>query len=269
MKIIRDAGYDGLEIMCDTPHAWPEDLTEKSVEDIRRCLDETGLAISNLNAFMMCKIGDFHHPSWIGGDREKRIKHTILCLQLAGKLGAKNISTEPGGLLTEVWGDEKTIKSSCGTAAVNKHLTAQDIFKEGLLKAEPYARENNVKLLIEPEPECLIDNSTEFDAFMKDIKSPFIGLNFDMGHFYCVDEDIPSLIRHFGDRIEHIHLEDIAKSRKHFHLPPGEGSIDFESVFKELHDINYQKWVTVELYPFQEDAPARAREAHRFLEKFI
>lgn len=252
MKILRDVGYQGIEIMCDTPHAWPEDLTPKDVETIKKGLETTDLAISNLNAFMMCKIGDFHNPSWLGKDREKRINHTIKCLKLAGELGAKTISTEPGGPLDNMTRAE-----------------AEKIFKEGLFRAETYAKENKAKLLIEPEPGLLIENSKQFDDFIYKINSPHIGLNFDMGHFFCVGEDIPALIRHFGKQIEHVHLEDIAGDRKHIHLSPGEGAIDFDKVFQALDDIKYSGWITVEIYPYQDDAPSRAKSAFKFLERYF
>ncbi|MBI4715797.1 MAG: sugar phosphate isomerase/epimerase, partial [Nitrospirae bacterium] len=63
--ILAGIGFDGIEIMADTPHAWPADLDAGARARIRKCLRDHGLEISNVNAFMMCAVKDFHHPSWI------------------------------------------------------------------------------------------------------------------------------------------------------------------------------------------------------------
>src|SRR5262249_29396191 len=99
-------GYRGVEIMADVPHAWPAFLLEEQKRAIRQNLADNGLAISNVNAFMMNAINDprqrYWHPSWIEPDRhyrQIRIDHTRRCLTLARELGASCITTEPGGPL--------------------------------------------------------------------------------------------------------------------------------------------------------------------------
>jgi len=58
-----------------------------------------------------------------------------------------------------------------------------------------------------------------------------------------------------------VHLEDIASSRVHQHLLPGEGAIDFTSVLKALKSGGYKDWVTIELYPYIENPDTVARLA--------
>jgi sugar phosphate isomerase/epimerase len=58
-------------------------------------------------------------------------------------------------------------------------------------------------------------------------------------------------------------LEDIAATRVHQHLIPGEGAIDFVSVVTALRDIHYAGWVTIELYPYVENPDHAARTAYR------
>ena len=253
--IVAGIGYDGIEIMCDTPHCWPPDLTPQKIVSIKNNISKHKLGISNLNAFMMCAIGDFHHPSWIEEDeayRQKRIDHTADCVRLANSMGVKNISTEPGGHI----------------GSMNRS-DALSLFRKGILSVAGEAERLGVKILVEPEPELLIENSEQFIEFISGIDSPAVGLNFDIGHFYCVGEDPADLIRKFGNRISHFHLEDISSNMKHFHLPPGEGNIDFASVFNAMSEIGYEGWVTIELYPFQEDAPEVAKRAFDFVKRYV
>jgi sugar phosphate isomerase/epimerase len=48
-------------------------------------------------------------------------------------------------------------------------------------------------------------------------------------------------------------------------LIPGKGSIDFRSVFDAMDDIGYQGFVTVELYPYQDNPVDAAKEAYNYL----
>ena len=118
-------------------------------------------------------------------------------------------------------------------------------------------------------PGLIIENSTQFLNFIEKFDSQFLGLNFDIGHFYCVGEKPENLIRNLQDYIYHIHLEDISKSRVHYHLIPGTGSIDFKKIFKSINDINYQGYITVELYPYQNNPEEAARKSLEFLNSII
>ena len=108
IRRIASLGYRGIELLADVPHAWPAGLLPERVESIRRSLDDAGLTISNINAFMMNAVADprqpYWHPSWIEPDphyRSIRREHTRRALRLAKDLGARNITTEPGGPLAE------------------------------------------------------------------------------------------------------------------------------------------------------------------------
>ncbi len=250
---INSAGYQAVELMCDIPHAFPP-VSKKIVTLIKDTLRKKKMKISNLNGFMMSAIGDFHHPSWIEKnhlERQKRIDHTINCLKLAKDLGARTVSTEPGGPLNGI--SEK------------KGL---ELFKAGIDQVLPVAEKTRVKLLIEPEPELLLENSRQFLEFISQFDTKYLGLNFDIGHFYCVNEDPAELIISLKDYISHIHLEDISKTRVHKHLIPGTGSINFQSIFDALDIIDYKGFVTVELYPYQDDPEQAAKKTMKFLKSF-
>jgi len=176
---IARLGYDGLELMADVPHAWPAELTAARIDEIKKSLNSSGLALSNINAFMMSAVQDFWHPSWIEKDkgfRQLRVRHTIESLRLARRLGASCITTEPGGPLE----------------AGMLRAYALEIFVEGLEEALRVAEEVEVMLLVEPEPGLLIENTTQFLELAQRIDSPMFGLNFDVGHFFCVNEDLPT-----------------------------------------------------------------------------
>src|SRR5947208_1169842 len=46
---IRAAGFDGVEILADVPHAYPDAINEALVQSVSKSLSDTGLAVSNIN----------------------------------------------------------------------------------------------------------------------------------------------------------------------------------------------------------------------------
>lgn len=249
---IASLGYEGIEIMADVPHAWPAFLLDEQKEAIRQSLKANNLRISNINAFMMHAVNDprqrYWHPSWIEPDRhyrQIRIDHTMRTLTLARELGAPCITTEPGGPLEP-------------GASWNQALK---LFVEMLKPVIDHAEKEGVLLLIEPEPGLLIETADQFLELMGHIKSEAVGLNFDIGHSYCVGDDPATTIPRVAKYIRHFHLEDISATRVHHHLVPGEGAIDFQAAIKAIRAMNYQDWVTIELYPFVEDPDQAARTA--------
>jgi sugar phosphate isomerase/epimerase len=276
IRLIREVGYEGVEILCDVPHAYPPCLDEEDILSIQEIISKNNIEISNLNAFTLYAITDVYHPSWIESDkqlRELRIQHTINCLRLAKKIGVKNISTEPGGPI-EVGNDNKYNNNDFKNNTNNKRSSydleaLQEFFVNGIVRTSKVAEEYGVKILVEPEPGLLLENSEQFLKFIKNINSHYVGLNFDMGHFFCVREDPAALIYNLAEHIGHFHLADIAHTRVHNHLIPGQGSVDFASIFKAISEINYQGFITVELYPYQDDPVYAARISHKYLTNVI
>jgi len=264
IREIAKVGYSGVEILCDIPHAYAPSFKDDQVRSLKKTLALSNMQISNLNAFTLYAIGDTYHPSWIDDRREMRIEHTIECIRLAKRIGAKHLSTEPGGPVVA-----PPLPSSSQQQEQQQYQDIsrfEKIFLDGLTRVTKMAEEEDIKVLIEPEPGLLIENSRQFKNFVTKINnSKYIRLNFDIGHFYCVNEDPAKVVYELSDYIEHFHLADIAHTRIHNHLIPGKGSIDFRSVFDAMDDIGYRGFVTVELYPYQDNPIYAAREAYSYL----
>ncbi len=256
IRKIAELGYTGIEVLADVPHAWPAGLLEERKESIRRTLEEHKLTISNVNAFMMNAVADprqpYWHPGWTDPDphyRAIRREHTKRSLHLAKEIGAPHITTEPGGQLApgQTW-DE-----------------GADIFYEELMPCVEVAEKLGIGFLIEPEPELLIEKFGEYLKFIDRIDSKQVGLNFDVGHAYCVGEDPQDWVEELKDHTVHYHFEDIADTRVHQHMIPGHGAIDFDATLLAIEKTGYEGWITVELYPYIDDPDNAAREAHAFL----
>lgn len=259
-KRIGAAGYAGIEIMADVPHAWPAYLLLDTKRQIIKHIKDNGLQISNVNAFMMNAINDhrqkYWHPSWIEPYqpyRQVRIDHTRRALDMAKELGAPCITTEPGGPLEpgQSWDH------------------ALEMFCESLKPVADHAQAIGIPLLVEPEPGLLIETTEEYLRFASVFNHPGIGLNFDIGHMYCVKDDPAQSVRQLAKHIRHVHLEDIAATRVHHHMVPGQGAIDFPPIIQALRDINYSGWITIELYPCIDNPDEAARKAFEVISPML
>jgi sugar phosphate isomerase/epimerase len=253
MNVLSEIGYRGIEILCDIPHAYPKTQSDSDISEIKQSLAKLNISISNLNAFTLFALGDTYHPSWTEIDphyRKLRIEHTIDCIKMASKVGAKNISTEPGG------------------PVINNELSRDEslkVFENGINQVLKTAERENVTVLIEPEPGLLIENSDQFVDFIKNFDTELIGLNLDIGHFFCVGEDLSQVIHKLSEYIRHVHLEDISSDRRHNHLILGQGAIDIGSALRSLKAIGYDGFVTVELYPYQDCPVYAAKQSMKFI----
>lgn len=248
-------GFRGVEIMCDRPHLYPPDYGEENLTRLKTVIDDQGLKVTNLNSFTLFAVGDTYLPSWIEPREERReirIQHTLECLKVADFFGCKNISVPPGGPVGEI-----------------SRERAMTLFHRGLEMVAPLAQELGIKILVEPEPDLLMENTREFKEFIVDVKSPAIGVNFDIGHFFCAGEDPRVAFEELFEWIGHVHLEDIAPDRVHNHLILGQGAIQFTEIFQTMLRLGYQGDVSLELYPYV-DAPEEAgRESLEYLQTLL
>jgi sugar phosphate isomerase/epimerase len=89
------------------------------------------------------------------------------------------------------------------------------------------------------------------------MSSDNLGINFDIGHFFCAGENPAKAFEKLFPWIGHVHIEDIAADRTHNHLIPGLGAIYFEAVFAVMKQLHYDGDISLELYPYT-DTPSEA-----------
>ncbi|SNR97965.1 2-keto-myo-inositol dehydratase [Anaerovirgula multivorans] len=110
----------------------------------------------------------------------------------------------------------------------------------------------------------------EVDKLMEMTDPKLVHLLFDSGHFTFSGENPEEALRKHVNRVKHVHLKDVRKEvldkvkaenlsflqavKAGAFTVPGDGMIDFEPLFKILHENNYEGWFVVEA----EQDPAKA-----------
>lgn len=255
IESIAKAGFCAVELMADRPHAFPEDIGAPETTLLSKCLNERKLKISNLNCNVVTALGDAHHPSWIEEDwqeREKRIRYTLDCMRLAAALGITHITTAPGGPIPETMNQGE----------------AWRLFIANMHRVLPLARKLGIKILLPPEPGWLIENSTQILNFLKELEfHEYLGVDFDPGHFLCVEEDPQEAWERLKDYVGHIHLEDVPANRTHRHLQLGEGVMDIPEFLHQVEKSNYQGFVTIKLETYEQRAEEMVLTSAQYLKK--
>ncbi|HOV86346.1 MAG TPA: sugar phosphate isomerase/epimerase family protein [Syntrophobacteraceae bacterium] len=250
VESIARIGYRGVELLADRPHMDPCSFSAGDLSRLKETLARTGIRVANINANTAAAYygRDFweplFEPSLAHPDpslRQWRIDYTRRCIDLAAELDCRNVSVTSGRMQPGVPPDR-----------------SRELLEESLERVLRHARGRGVRIGMEYEPGLLVERFEEWRALAAQLNSPVFGANWDVGHSHVLGEDPGEVIEGLQPRLFHVHVEDI-RSRKHYHLIPGEGDMDLAHLMDLFARHRYEGFLTVELYTY----PHRAEEAAR------
>ncbi len=234
IEAIAAAGFRAVELLADRPHAFPDDLHGAEVNAFNHCVGEHKIRVTNLNSCVATALGDNYHPSWIEEDwqeRERRIRFTLDCLRLAAAMGIPNVSTGAGGVIP----------------ATMNHSEAWRLFIANMHRVVPLAARLGVKLLLQPEPDMLLQTSQQMVKFIQEVGLESVGVNFNVAHLYCAGEDPCEAWDRLRSYVCHVELSDVPENRSHRHVQLGEGAIDIPAFLQCIEDSGYEGYISIEM----------------------
>ncbi|MFF8798477.1 MULTISPECIES: sugar phosphate isomerase/epimerase family protein [unclassified Methylobacterium] len=237
IRLIKDAGYDGVALTLDIHHLDP--FAENWVIEADRIASilarlELGSVIETGARFLLDPTAK-HEPTLVTADaagRARRVGFLKRAIEIGKILDSEAVSFWAGVPKPGVDRDE-----------------ARGWLVEGLREVADFAAEKGVVAALEPEPGMLIETLDDFAA----LDLPGLSLALDTGHCLVTQERDPAdAVREFAPRIGTVAIEDM-KRGEHIHLPFGEGDMDVPAVLDALDAIDFKKLVCVEL----------SRDSHR------
>jgi sugar phosphate isomerase/epimerase len=249
-RVLRRAGYQGIEIAPFTLAESPAAIGSAQRRDYRDVIQNEGLEFVGLHWLMVSPKG-LHVSTPDDALRQRSWRHIDQLIDLCADLG-------DGGVM--VFGSPK----QRDTQGVQTPADAVRRFTEGLASVAAHAEERGVTILVEalPHDQCdVINRLAEAVAVVNEVNSPAVRSMFDTHN--AVDETEPhtSLIERFFPYIRHVHVNEI--DGRH----PGTGAYDFGAVLKTLREMQYSGWVSLEVFDFQPNAETIARESLAALER--
>ena len=249
IRLIKDAGYDGVALTLDIHHMDP--FAENWVVEADRVASllerlELGSVVETGARFLLDPTAK-HEPTLVTADacgRTRRIGFLKRAIEIAQVLKSEAVSFWAG-----------VPKPGVDRAA------AQGWLIDGLREVAGYAEEKGVVAALEPEPGMLIETLDDFVG----LNLPNLRLALDTGHCLVTGERDPAAaVYEFAPHLGTVAIEDM-KRGEHIHLPFGEGNMDVPSVLDALDAIGFGKLVCVELSRESHRADVMVRQALDYL----
>lgn len=248
-KVIKRAGYEGIEIAPFTLGEDPAQVSAARRKELREMIPSEGLEFVGLHWLMVAPKG-LHVTTPDKALREKSWLHIRNLIDLCADLGE-------GGVM--VFGSPFQRASTGG--ATREEATKH--YVDGLAGVAPHAEQRAVTILVEalPRAQCdVVQTLEEAAGIVHQINSPAIRTMFDVHN--AIDEVEPHavLVERYWDLIRHVHVNEL--DGKHC----GKGDYDFKPLLELLMRKGYQRWVSLEAFDFSFGAEAIANESLRHLE---
>ena len=231
-------GYDGIEIGCAAPHAFPAHLTQERRRSLKSLMNDQGIACVSLLPAPGGGMGN-NPASFEPEERRMAIAHYKEVVDLAHDLGAGRVLYVCG------W-------RGFGIAQAQ----AWDWTRSALTEIATYAGDKGIEICIEPTPadSNLVDTvgdairlKAEAGATAKGAK---IGLMFDTFHTLSRNESAQDSIAQLGAEMTHIHISDSDR------MPPGAGKIDWSGILAALKVARFNGHLTMEIgFPYRNIDP--------------
>jgi len=218
-------GYDGIEIGCAAPHAWPNYLGPEQRAAIRSSLNDNRLAAASL--LPAPGGGPGANPaSSIAEERQWTERHYCDVVDLAADLGASRVLYIAGWQIfgtsrRDAW--RTTLQTLTAVAA---HAETRGV----TLCVEPTSADSN-----------LIESADQALELVAECGKANVKVMFDTFHALYRNEDPADYVPRMRDHLDHVHFADYDR------LPPGSGGMDFRPVMEALLDVGFAGYVTMEI----------------------
>jgi fructoselysine 3-epimerase len=218
-------GYDGIEIGCAAPHAWPAHLDAGRRRALRDLLKSEGLPCVSL--LPAPGGGPGNNPaSPLSEERTATIAHYKEVVDLAHDLGAEKVLYIAGW---RIFGTEQA--------------QAWDWSLQAVREIADYAVDKSVTICIEPTSadSNLVDSAGEALQLREQSGKSNVKVMFDTYHALYRNEPSSDYVYEMAPHLAHVHFADTDR------LPPGEGAVDWTGVMQALKDVNFAGHVTMEI----------------------
>ena len=240
-------GFNGIEIAPFTLFGDVRSIPADTITMIRNSLNDSGLEFAGFH-WLFVKPENLHITSPHKLTRERSWDHLKRLLNLAGELGGGNL----------ILGSPKQ-REAVGISVSE----AWNYMEEGLAGAADTAGECNSKVCLEAlasKDTNVINTLSESTEMINRVNRDSISGMFDFHN--CGDEtDIwPELIRKNISIIKHVHLNTTEGGH-----PNPDDTDRYSESFSVLKDVNYNGWVSLEIFTIPESPEQVLSETEAFL----
>ncbi|MFP4503022.1 MAG: sugar phosphate isomerase/epimerase family protein [Candidatus Hydrogenedentota bacterium] len=251
VNFVKEVGYDGLEIAPFTFANYVTDIDGATRAEIVKRAAEVDLDILGIHWVFIGPEGvHLTHP-----DPEVRkftIQYMIDLVNFCGDIGGKVI----------VFGSPKQ-RNVARDVTYNQ---AFDWAREIMEAAMPTCEARDVTICMEQLTHLetnFCQNPEETAELIDAVGHPKFKLLLDTKAMAFLPEDRPYYIKKYADYLKHYHANDTNLEG------PGFGEVDFKPIFDALKEIDYDGYVSVEVFKFDPGPEAIARRSLEYMKSCL
>jgi fructoselysine 3-epimerase len=225
IRRIAAIGYDGVEIGCAAPHAWPAYLNKERRAELRNLLEACGLQAVSLLATPGGGPG-FNPASPLAEEREATVRYYNEVIDLALDLGAEKVLYIAGW---QIFGTSRQ--------------QAWDRSKDCLDRIALHADKKGITIVVEPTAAAtnLIETADDAIELMRSVARDNVKVMFDTLHALYRNEIPADYVRVMRGDLVHVHVSDSNR------VIPGEGRVDWIGLMQALNECGYSGYLTMEI----------------------
>lgn len=227
IPLIAKAGYHYIELNAVpywNPHLDIYEVNYNRLENLKNIMYTHDISLAAVASFSdLALLND--------RERENNVKHCLNAINICKEFNCNLVTT---------------MFSGNNMISLEKQKNA---FKKSISIISNYGIRNNVKIAVEFDPGNFIENTKDAISFINSLNLPNVHFLFCVPHIAVIGETLDKSIDLAKSNILHFHLADTPIGvTEHKHLSPGKGDIDFDGLIKKIIDINYNDFVTIQIY---------------------
>jgi sugar phosphate isomerase/epimerase len=247
----REYGYTGIEFAPYTIHKNAYEISAARRAEVRRLVERAGLETVGLHWLLAFTEGYYltsPDPQVRGRTSDYLSELVRLCRDLGGSVLVLG-SPQQRNLLPGVTHDDAMRYA----ADVIQRLIPALEDCGATLAVEPLGPAEGNFLLTADAGRQLVDM----------VASPHCRLHLDVKAMSSEGGPIDQIIRRHAARLQHFHANDANRRG------PGMGDIDFLPILRALQDVDYQGWVSVEVFDYTPGVETLARDSIVYLRECL
>ena len=236
-------GYAAVELAPYTLAPTINDLDPAGRRRIRAAAAEAGIAIAGLHWVLVGTQG-LHLTSPEPATRGRTADYLVALVDGCADLGGEVV----------ILGSPKQRSLAPGVEAEQAVAWTQDVLRPAVRRAQ----DRGVVLCLEPLPAedtNFLNTAAEVSALVDAVGSPSLQVILDVRAMSHEGRAIPDLIRATSRHLGHVHANDVNLKG------PGFGQVDFVPIAAALRAAGYDRYVSVEVFRFEEGPEAIAERS--------
>ena len=245
-QIVSDAGYRGIEVAAfSLVKEGVGEISPAKRKEMVSVMKRDGIGCAGLHWLLAPPPKGLHITTPDTAVRKKTVAYLDELIDFCADLGGPYM----------IFGSPKQ-RNTVGTSVEE----AKKYFADSLAAVAGHAQRCGIKILIEAlgkKATDVVNTLAEATELAKRVNHPAVEIMFDFNNTTDETQPFDVLLGKYYKRIHHVHVQEQGGK----HLGTGTAVNDYVKAFQTLKDLNYQEWISLEVFDFSPGGRKIAEES--------